>query len=126
MERTMFQESFSPLAFRDISVDDDKSFSLAILSRNCVRGGFEYAPRPILVANPVFETFASTGGVSFFGGLQHTRAIVGMHLIERRCGSQFSRSISQHLFVRGTVVQTMSLPVDQCDHVGGIFGDDLK
>lgn len=49
-----------------------------------------------------------------------------MDLLEGRGFRQFRRRIAQDSLVRGAVVKPMSFDVDQRDHVGRVFGDDLE
>jgi hypothetical protein len=62
----------------------------------------------------------------FSGSFEDFEAVVGMNLLERGSFSQFRGGVSRDSFVGSAVVQASSFYVDQRDHVGGAFGDDLE
>src|SRR5436853_7416309 len=75
---------------------------------------------------PVFQSLALAGGTGLARRFQHPGAIVGMNLFNRRSGLQFLRRVSEHVLISWTVVDSLASAIHDSDHVGGIFGDELK
>ena len=74
----------------------------------------------------VLEALADSALAGITRGFEHAHAVVGMDLLKRRGLAQLAGSVAEHALVRRAVVQAASFDVDQCDHVGGVFGDDLE
>ena len=57
---------------------------------------------------------------------QHLETVVGMNLLKGGSLPQFGRGIAENALVSGAVIKAASFDVDQGNHVGGVFSDDLK
>jgi hypothetical protein len=49
-----------------------------------------------------------------------------MNLLDRRSGLQLLRRIPEDLLIGGAVVQPATIAIDERDHIGGVFADELK
>src|ERR1700722_5064949 len=49
-----------------------------------------------------------------------------MNLLKGRGLSKLGCRVAQNTFIGGAVVETLAFRIDQRDHIGGVFGDDLK
>ena len=78
------------------------------------------------MAYPVFNAFALAAHASIFCGLQNSQAVIGMDLLHRRSGLKVFRGISEYLFIGRTVVEAVAITVDERDHIGRVFADQLK
>src|ERR1700722_10380546 len=78
------------------------------------------------MAYSIFDAFTLAAHAGIFCCLQDSRAIVGMNLLQRRGSVQVLGRVAENLLIGGTVVQATAVAVDQRDHIGGIFADELK
>src|SRR6266536_3285574 len=122
----MLEQSFGALALGNITVHDDQSCYLAVLSRNRAGCGFENSPGTIFVADAVFQTISVTFETSFLSGLQNASPITRMYLLHRGSGGQFFGAVSEYLSVSGAVVKTVAMSVDNGDHIDCILGDEME
>ena len=113
-------------ALGDIPIHDDEFFDLSPIVLDRVRGGFQNAPSPILVPHAIFQPLSSASPVGLFGRLQHTLAIRRVNLIKRGTVTQFFDRISEHFLIGRAVVKPPSATIHDGNHVGSIFGDELK
>lgn len=49
-----------------------------------------------------------------------------MNLLESQSAREFRGGVSENPLVGRTVVQAAPFHIDEGDHVGGVFGDDLE
>src|SRR5208282_2681 len=125
VERIVRQHLLGPLALRDVAVDDYQPSGLAIRSTNSARGGLKHSPRAIFVKDAILQAFTATRDSGLLSRLVHASAVLRVNLFQRRAG-QIARSIAENLLVRGTVIKTVSVLVDHCNHIRGVFADELK
>ena len=78
------------------------------------------------MAYPVFHPLSLAARARFFRCLQNSWAIVRMNLLDGRSVFQLLGRIPKDLLIGRAVVQPTAIAVDERDHVGGIFTDELK
>ena len=117
---------FNGLAGGDVTIDDDQLFDLALGIANGAGGGFKDTPGTILVARAVLEALADAGFPHLPRSFEDLRAIVGMNLFEDGPPGEFRGGIAEDFVVRRAVVKTAAFEVDEGDHGGRVFGNDLE
>ena len=79
------------------------------------------------MAHPIFHLLALSGAIRLFcRSLFHAVLVGWMNLIESRTAIQFLGRISEHFLVSGTAIDSLPVMIDDRNHVGGIFSDQLK
>src|SRR5580704_13030178 len=120
------QQFFSPFPIGDVAVHDYKLVRLSFCISDWARGGFQRAPRTVAMAYSVLQPYSEAGLTGFFCRLQHSRAIIGVNLLERRSVLQILGRIPQNFLIGRTVVQSATVVIDERDHIGCIFADELE
>src|SRR6202789_1715037 len=126
VKRIVLRLLLSLFSICDITIHDDQLGDIAFLVPDRARYGLQNAPTAILVADAILPFSADSRAASFLRCFEHAKAIVRMDLFKRRSSAKFRGRIAQDSLVCGTVVEAASLHIDQSNHVGGIFCDDLK
>ena len=127
--KTSFQPAESLLrsfALGDVAIHDDQLFWLTIGILDHAGSRFQYKPGAILVAKAVFQSFSDTRAAGLRSGILNALTIIGVNLLETRRGLQFFLRISQNLLIRHTVENPLPVHIDDGDHVGGVFADQVK
>ena len=126
MKRVVLKLFLRALSVCDVAVHDHQVVRLPTSISHHASGRFQDAPIPVLVAHPIFHLLAVPRLACLLCRVGHSRAIVGMDLLESRCGLQLFGGIPKHPFVGRAVVDPLPVRIDHGDHVGGVFADCAK
>lgn len=126
MKQMVLELLFCLLALGNTAIHNHQLRDLTFGVADRARYRLQDSPTAVLVPDPVLQPFSDASFPRFSCCLQHLEAIVGMDLLERGSLAQLRRRVTQNSLVSRTVVQPSSLHVHQSNHVGCIFGDNLK
>ena len=113
----LYSSCCSALALSDVTVHDHQ-LRLAFGVANGARDRLQHPPASVLMLDAVLQLFAHSALARLPSRLQHSHAVVGMDLLERRRLAQLRRAVAKDPSVGWAVIQAPAFDVDQGDHVG--------